>query len=83
VKHFVVNGEGAGGQEADKEYGVRLGKVYVVANSVTKRVGDTREKVAVLKDELDRVRALKEYVGIDIAEGDIVHIKGRASALAN
>ena len=76
VKHFVVDGE----DETDER--VRLGKVYAVGGQVLRRVGDRRERVAVLKDELDRVRALKKYVGIEIPEEDVVHIQGRASALA-
>ena len=82
VKHFVVEGNAEDlDVGVDGRPRVKLGKVYVVGTSVTKRVGDVREKAKDVKNELERVRALKEYVGIGIEEEDIVHIQGRGSAL--
>lgn len=76
VKHYVVEEDDAIVGES-----VRLGKIYLVGNQVVKRVGDDRQVILTVKSEFERVRALKEYCGIEISDDDIVHIQGRASAL--
>jgi hypothetical protein len=50
-------------------------------NKVKRRIGSSSTIIRILEDEVDRIRALREFFGIVISEDSCSHISGRASAL--
>lgn len=61
--------------------GTWLGR-YVMAKGRAKRqVGTRSEKIIEFKDEIERIRALREIFGIDVDDSAAKYIEGRAAAL--
>jgi len=65
----------------DRSRGTWMGQ-YILANGrVKRRVGTQSETIAELKDEIERIRAVREIFGIDVGDNGAKYIEGRAAAL--
>jgi len=58
-----------------------LGQYIMMGGRVKRQVGTQSETIAELKNEIERIRAVREIFGIDIDESAAKYIEGRAPAL--
>ncbi len=59
-----------------------IGDVTLVGSDVKKRVGGTSKTLAVLESEVQRVEALREYLGVRLSVEEVRGIRGMVSELA-
>lgn len=57
-----------------------LYRITLFGKEVWKSSGANKEILRNLETELDRIRAIRDYFGIDMKDEDAVHIVGRAAA---
>lgn len=55
-------------------------RVILYGKEVWKTCGSDKEILCILETELDRIRAIRDYFGIDLKDEDVVHIIGRPAA---
>jgi hypothetical protein len=58
-----------------------LGRLVMFNGQVKRNVGSRSEVVVTFGNEVDRIRGIREFFGINIDDGDARHIEGRATAL--
>ncbi|KAJ4475298.1 hypothetical protein C8J55DRAFT_457384 [Lentinula edodes] len=58
-----------------------LGRLGLYANELKRHVGTRTETLKVFHTEVERIDILREFFGIDIAQADLEHIRGRPPAL--
>ncbi|KAJ3919987.1 hypothetical protein F5877DRAFT_39028 [Lentinula edodes] len=58
-----------------------LGRLGLYANELKRHVGTRTETLKVFHTEMERIAILREFFGIDIAQADLKHIRGRPPAL--
>lgn len=57
-------------------------RLTLFGKEVWKTSGPNKEVVHTLETESDRIKALRDYFGLDLKDEDVVHIAGRAPAYA-
>jgi hypothetical protein len=57
-------------------------RITVFGREAWKSSGPNKEVLRTFETELDRIKALRDYFGIDVKDEDAVYIKGRPSAYA-
>lgn len=57
-------------------------RITLFGKEVWKSSGSDKEVLRVLETEVDRIRAIREFFGIDLKDEDAVHMVGRAAAYA-
>ncbi|KAK0194206.1 cysteine proteinase [Armillaria mellea] len=83
VKYFVVDGEERrrlGLDASTKD--VHLGKYILFGSEIRRSVGGRQQILQIFRTEEDRIRALRDYLGIDINVKDAHNIIGRSAAVA-
>ncbi|KAJ7131591.1 hypothetical protein C8R43DRAFT_1024744 [Mycena crocata] len=58
-----------------------FGRVAMAGDAVRRHVGTHTTVLRVMKNEMDRAAALKDFFGINIGDEDIEHIRGRGAEL--
>jgi hypothetical protein len=65
----------------DRPRGTWMGQYIMAKGRVKRQVGTQSDIIAVFKDEIQRIRAVREIFGIDIDASAAKYIVGRAAAL--
>ena len=60
-----------------------IGRFILNGTRIDRRIGDRSETIAVVHSDLERIKALKNWFGIDLSEDDVRWIRGRAAELTN
>jgi len=58
-----------------------MGRITLEGREIKRHIGSQTERVATVRTEDERVKALREIFGLVIAESDVIHIQGRKAAI--
>lgn len=77
VKYFFVNGDDESRRRcpSTQDEKFQMGRLIVWQDKVRRQVGDKMEVLRVLRNELERIAAIREVLGIEIADEDVKHIR--------